>query len=128
MFIDKGFIVSYNTSTNQVEITRTFCEFNFLATVIEEGTQMSSLEYWNSIQSELLSMGYRKIRPVYVPLSFDNRSVIAQGFVTPTIAKVRNRTFNSAFGYPDWYARPNNEFLKVNTIVDAYVEYVGTDP
>ena len=66
---------------------------------------------------ELLRLGFRKIQLVYVPLSDKDRSIVAQGVVTNTLAKVGSRKSNSPFAYPDYFTRGNNE-LNTNPVGD----------
>ena len=51
----------------------------------------------DTISKDFIALGYIRIRPIYVPLSMSNRSVISQGFVTNTIAKIGSRQENSPF-------------------------------
>ena len=60
----------------------------------------------------LISLGFKKIQLVYVPLTDKDRSIIGQGVLTSTLGKVGARKDNSPFAYPDYFTRGNNELNK----------------
>ena len=68
----------------------------------------------DTISKDFIALGYIRIRPIYVPLSMSNRSVISQGFVTNTIAKIGSRQENSPFAWPDYFTRCNREFTQLH--------------
>lgn len=65
----------------------------------------------------LYNNDFKCIKPIYVPLMMSERTVLSQGFLTPTIAQYGNRVSNSPYSYTDYYSRPNREFC--NSITDS---------
>ena len=73
------------------------------------------LEYINArynVASELknwfISIGFKKVRPVMVPLSYSDRTIIAQGIVNNTLGVIKNRHSGRGslpFSYPDYTFR-----------------------
>lgn len=64
-----------------------------------------------SLVTDLYNKGYRKVRPVYVPLTNKDRHIIGQGVITNTLASVNGRSLNTPFAYPDYITRGNNELV-----------------
>jgi len=58
-----------------------------------------------------LSSKFKKVRPVMVPLSYFDRTIVAQGIVNNTLGIAKNRAPNniasSNFAYPDYLFRTN---------------------
>jgi hypothetical protein len=69
-----------------------------------------------------------KIRPVYVPLSYNNRKIVAQGFVTGTIGALGNREANAPYTYTDYFTRPNREFTRKWNRPSTYLIQPVTTP
>ena len=100
-------------------------------------TFRSNLEdYWLNVQyvigrltiddvfkNSLLNKGFKKIRPVYVPLTMKDRSIVGQGILTNTIANVGNRGHNAPFAYPDYYARGQHELVPVTDQNSMWLRY-----
>jgi hypothetical protein len=79
--------------------------------VVVEGQQMKMSEYYDKIMKQLLALDIRKVRPVYVELTFNNRRVISQGVLTGSIANYGSRTNGGTYAMADWLCRMNKEFL-----------------
>ena len=62
------------------------------------------------IIKELVSLGYRKVRPVIVYPTLSDRECICQGILCPTVYNVKDRYENSPFSQSSWYIRPNAPF------------------
>jgi hypothetical protein len=79
---------------------------------IHLGTQVDAVKLMYKMPldmiDELLSLGYESVIPVFVDIT-NNRTVLTQGFITPTLA-APNRGTNSPFSYVDYVSRPNREF------------------
>ena len=71
-----------------------------------------SIDNTSNLYNQLRSLGVLKVRPVYVPLSYNNRKIVAQGFVTGTIGSLGNREANAPYTYTDYFTRPNREFTR----------------
>jgi hypothetical protein len=71
-----------------------------------------SIDNTSNLYNQLGSLGVLKVRPVYVPLSYNNRKIVAQGFVTGTIGSLGNREANAPYTYTDYFTRPNREFTR----------------
>jgi len=58
-----------------------------------------------------LNLDFIKVRPVMVPLSYSDRTVLAQGLVNNTLGVMENRHEGNKstykFAYPDWITRTN---------------------
>lgn len=91
-------------------------------------TTVSRVVFKFSLKTEgfqlLYGLGIKYIRPVYVPLSMENRSVISQGFLTNTVFKRSQRIDGTNYAYPDYFTRPNMElYSNSDTQVDTYNGY-----
>ena len=63
-----------------------------------------------SVIVEMASYGYVKIRPVIVYPDNNNKSILCQGFVNPTLFNVGNRNNNAPFVQSSWFARPDSPY------------------
>lgn len=64
----------------------------------------------SSMVNNLISNNYIKIRPVIVYPSLNDREVICQGILAPTVYNVEDRFTNSPFAQSSWFIRPNAPF------------------
>lgn len=62
------------------------------------------------IIKKLISNGYVRIRPVIVYPTIDDREVVCQGILCPTVYNVSDRYGNSPFAQSSWFTRPNAPF------------------
>ncbi len=60
-----------------------------------------------SVREKLKNDGWVKMRPLVVFPKPEEREVIAQGIVCPTVYNVEDRYTNSPFVQSSWFARPN---------------------
>ena len=60
--------------------------------------------------NELLSQGYVNVRPVIVFPTINDREVLCQGILCPTVYNVQDRYGNSPFAQSSWFVRPNSAF------------------
>ena len=60
----------------------------------------------DSIKNELISLGYKKIRPVVVLPNDNNREVVAQGIVNSTIYNINQRNKGTSQAQSSWFFRP----------------------
>lgn len=81
----------------------------------------------DSLSEELISKGFKRIRPVYVPLTYKDRHIIGQGILTNTIGNIRNRGNNSPFSYTDYYTRGQHELVPVTDKNTVGYRYTNTD-
>lgn len=63
-----------------------------------------------NIINKLIEDGYVRIRPVIVYPSINDREVICQGVLCPTVYNVADRYSNSPFVQSSWFTRPNAPF------------------
>lgn len=61
----------------------------------------------SNIISKLVNQGYVKIRPLVVFPNINDREVICQGILCPTVYNVGDRYDNAPFVQSSWFARPN---------------------
>lgn len=71
------------------------------------------------IINRLLSKGYINIRPVIVYPTINDREVICQGILCPTVYNVSDRFGNSPFSQSSWYVRPNAPFDEYEAFHDS---------
>lgn len=94
-----------NDVRNTVHIDTTFYEDNSI------GLPVAEFELNNSdIINKLLKDGYIKIRPVIVYPTINDREIICQGILCPTVYNVSDRFGNSPFAQSSWFIRPNAPF------------------
>lgn len=63
-----------------------------------------------TIIDTLVSEGYVKIRPLVVYPTINDREVICQGVLCPTVYNVSDRYGNTPFAQSSWFTRPNAPF------------------
>lgn len=61
----------------------------------------------STILSGLASKGYVKIRPIVVLPDANNRNIICQGVLNPTVYNAEDRFTDSPFAQASWFFRPN---------------------
>ena len=71
----------------------------------------------SSIIDKLASDGYIKIRPIVVFPDINNRNIICQGVLNPTVYNVEDRYTNSPFAQASWFFRPNAPYSTSTTNV-----------
>jgi hypothetical protein len=64
----------------------------------------------STIINKLINQGYVKVRPVVVFPTINDREVICQGILCPTVYNVSDRYGNSPFAQSSWFTRPNIPF------------------
>ena len=73
--------------------------------------------------SKLTSANYVKARPVVVYPTLNDRSVLCQGVLCPTVYNVEDRYNNAPFAQSSWFVRPNsayNIFESVYNVASGY--------
>lgn len=63
-----------------------------------------------SVINKLIDNGYIRVRPVIVYPTINDREVICQGILCPTVYNVSDRYSNSPFAQSSWFTRPNAPF------------------
>ena len=58
----------------------------------------------------LIDAGYVKVRPVVVFPNINDRSVLCQGILCPTVYNVKDRFENAPYAQSSWFTRPNAPF------------------
>lgn len=64
----------------------------------------------STIIKKLIEDGYIRIRPVVVYPTINDREVICQGILCPTVYNVSDRSSNTPFAQSSWFVRPNAPF------------------
>ena len=85
----------------------------------EDNTLKNSTFYGKipgDITEHLYEMGYRKARAVAVMPNYEDRVVLYQGVVNPTMYTKNERVGNTLYAQPSWFFRP---LYKVEKIVEA---------
>lgn len=94
-----------NDVRNTVHIDTTFYSSNNIGLPVAEFTLNDS-----TIINRLLDNGYVRIRPVVVYPTINDREVICQGILCPTVYNISDRFGNSPFAQSSWFTRPNAPF------------------
>lgn len=94
-----------NDVRNTVHVDTTFYEDNEIGLPIAEFTLNDA-----TIINRFLDNGYVRIRPVIVYPTINDREVICQGILCPTVYNVSDRFGNSPFSQSSWFIRPNAPF------------------
>lgn len=94
-----------NDVRNTVHIDTTFYSSNNIGLPVAEFTLNDS-----TIINRLLENGYVRIRPVVVYPTINDREVICQGILCPTVYNISDRFGNSPFAQSSWFTRPNAPF------------------
>lgn len=61
-------------------------------------------------KQKLLDAGYIKARGVVVYPSIEDRTILMQGVLNPTVYRIRDRMSNSPYAQASWFFRPNPPF------------------
>ena len=75
-------------------------------------------ELTTDIQEQLIELGYKKVRAVVVNPSLQDRKVILQGMMCPTVSTNENKENHNPDAQSSWFLRPFN--------VPEEIEYDGT--
>lgn len=79
------------------------------------------------IINELIILGFKKARALVVFPSLQDRKIITQGMLCPTVFRAESRKNNTPFSQSSWFIRPNlieNKIdNKINIDKGAYVEF-----
>lgn len=94
-----------NDVRNTVHIDTTFYSSNNIGLPVAEFTLNDS-----TIINRLLENGYVRIRPVVVYPTINDREVVCQGILCPTVYNISDRFGNSPFAQSSWFTRPNAPF------------------
>lgn len=94
-----------NDVRNTVHVDTTFYEDNKIGLPVAEFTLNDAI-----IINRFLDNGYVRIRPVIVYPTINDREVICQGILCPTVYNVSDRFGNSPFAQSSWFIRPNAPF------------------
>lgn len=73
-----------------------------------------------TIINNLISAGFVKVRPVVVYPTLNDREVLCQGIINPTVYNVEDRLSNSPFAQASWFIRPNAPFEYVQNANPIY--------
>lgn len=87
----------------------------------------------DTIITALQEAGYKKIRSIAVFPTENERKVIAQGIVNPTVFNVKHRYDNAPFSQASWFFRPfwtesldainNNEYITEGAVIEYRHNY-----
>lgn len=94
-----------NDVRNTTPIDTPFYNNNTIGLPVAEFTLNDS-----TIINKLLDNGYIRIRPVVVYPTINDREVICQGILCPTVYNVSDRYSNTPFVQSSWFVRPNVPF------------------
>lgn len=80
-----------------------------------------------SIIQNLVSNNFVKVRPVVVYPQLNDREVLCQGVLCPTVYNVQDRYNNSPFAQSSWFTRPLAPFDKVGNLSN-YTDLITGSP
>lgn len=75
------------------------------------------------IVTEITGLGYYKVRPVVVFPSVEERTILVQGLVCPTMYNIKNRINNTPYSQSSWFTRPIFNFSALQEEINAKVEF-----
>lgn len=80
--------------------------------------------------STLGKLGYKKARAMIVLPTINDRDILAQGVVCPTVFSIKDRLNNTPFAQSSWFFRPMSESWKNDIFIDkgAIVEFAHLRP
>lgn len=82
---------------------------------LQDGDDVYTIQLKYTPDSDISVMSkYKKYRFLMVNPTANDRSVVSQGIVIPTIYEVSDRTFNVPFSYSSWFLRPFNSNIAHN--------------
>lgn len=81
-----------------------------------------------TIVDSMLALGYKRVRPLVVYPTIQDRKVIAQGMICPTVFSIEARKANAPFAQSSWFLRPNlppsvDRNNEANIDLGAWVEF-----
>ena len=124
VYLGKEFKVPISYQSNKLD--KNYGNFEFSINPVY-GSIQNNAKFKNVI-SKLYSNGFKSIRPVFVDPKNSDKSIIAQGVITNTIANVSNRYRNSPFAVPDYLSRPNKEFINEWPVAGSNARPMAADP
>ena len=68
---------------------------------------MAQVKIPESVSLKIAQAGFIKVRPVCVFPDLNNRTVVAQGVINPTVFDIKTRMDNAPFARSSWFFRPN---------------------
>lgn len=71
------------------------------------------------IKDTMLSLGYKKVRPLFVPASNADRTILCQGVANPTMYTDKDRAENLVFAQSSWFFRPKLYSLQQDSQIDS---------
>lgn len=119
--------------SNPIYITDTRCEapHNFKESD-KEGIWNVTNPVYNltipeDLKTELIELGYKRIRPVVVLPDDNNREIVAQGIVCPTVYNLKQRKNDTCAAQSSWFFRPTQgDRYRFNTFPDQKTKILQT--
>ena len=84
----------------------------------------ASMDLTISNVNALIALGFKKIRGVVVYPKVNERRIVAQGFLNPTLFNVQDKFNNSPSNIPSWFLRPMAN-IAVNNLLQNSVQTTG---
>ena len=98
------FVKDVQNSSNAPSFDTSYYKYRYMELV-----QASALLYEDIIKLAV-SNGFVRVRGVVVYPTLNDREVVAQGILCPTVFNVSDRYGNSPFAQASWFSRPNAPF------------------
>ena len=76
-------------------------------TIINMAIPIAYIQIPDSVIIRLITNGYIGVRGVCVYPNFNDRNIICQGVVCPTVFNLQDRADNTPFAQSSWFTRPN---------------------
>lgn len=105
---------------------------NYKSVIDENVLVLNKLQFTLTPQeiSTLGKLGYKKARAMIVLPTINDRNILAQGVVCPTVFSIKDRLNNTPFAQSSWFFRPMSESWKNDIFIDkgAIVEFAHLKP
>lgn len=105
---------------------------NYKSVIDENVLVLNKLQFTLTPQeiSTLGKLGYKKARAMIVLPTINDRNILAQGVVCPTVFSIKDRLNNTPFAQSSWFFRPMSESWKNDIFIDkgAIVEFAHLRP
>lgn len=85
----------------------------------DQDTIFSKTEFIGDINLKTFAKDYKRVRPIIVIPEWKDRTILAQGFLCPTVFQLNNRLNSGPYAQSSWFLRP----IVTNTSTNDYPEF-----
>lgn len=110
------------------------CDFKVTKRSIVEKVRIGDSHFFNLVSEKVYIEGeldfidnnnkhdFKRVRPLIAVPSWNDRNILAQGFLCPTVYQKNNRSNNSPYAQSSWFIRPFNTGLAGDSNNRLYCE------